>query len=65
MHNLDKLNELLEETNLDLPFHRKVVDSSGRNLKFLRKTLIGKQDVPEDIQKLLKMKDCELFSKHT
>jgi hypothetical protein len=63
MRNLERLNQLLLQHDLGLPAYRTAVDSSGRNLKFLRHTLKKKENVPQEITDLLQMKDKELFSK--
>ena len=63
MRNLDKLNELLLQHDLGLPTYRTSVDSSGRNLKFLRHAIKNKENVPKEILDLLQLKDKELFSK--
>jgi hypothetical protein len=60
--NLDRLNELLKQTNLGLPAHRTSVNASGHNLKFLRKALPSNDKCPQEIKDLLAMADKDLMA---
>lgn len=55
MTNLDRLNELLADRKLDLPQHRRVVDTSGGNLKWLREHIRKRNTISEDLTVLLDM----------
>lgn len=55
MTKLDRLNELLADRKLDLPQHRRVVDASGGNLKWLRDHIRTRNTISEDLTVLLDM----------
>lgn len=51
MSRLDKLNKLVQEEFPNLPDYRKVVNQSGQNLPWLRKTILSKAS--QELQQLL------------
>lgn len=57
---LEELNTLLAKSDLKIPSHFKEVHFSGKNLKWLRKNFINKEETPERIKELLRMNINEL-----
>lgn len=53
MRKLDRLNELLASPALDLPKHRRSVDSSGNNLTWLAKHIHARNTVTPELSELL------------
>lgn len=60
MRKLERLNVLLNCTKLDLPSHRRTVDSSGRNLKWLRENIEKRNTVPMELSFLLSLDITQL-----
>jgi len=59
--NLDKLNALLRVERLGLPEFRSRVDSSGRNLKWLKKIVLASPHASLELKRLLSISQTELL----
>lgn len=59
--NLDRLNSLIRKSNLGLPEFRSHVDSSGRNLKWLKKVVVSNPKASNELKELLNMPQAELL----
>lgn len=60
MTKLVELNTLLSSSSLDLPQHRRSVDPSGRNLKWLRDNISKRNEVCERLTELLSLDITQL-----
>jgi hypothetical protein len=58
--NLNRLNELLMDPNLDLPYHRRRVDKSGQNLVWLNKHIQQRNAISQELKTLLSKSIFEL-----
>jgi len=52
---LDELNTLLEDRDLDLPFHKRQVSRSGNNLAWLKKHAAKRNQISVRLKQLLDM----------
>lgn len=59
--NLELLNAKIRAANLGLPEFRSHVDSSGRNLKWLKKIVLSDPKAPQSLKDLLNMPQVELL----
>lgn len=63
--NLDLLNAQIRAARLGLPEFRSHVDSSGRNLKWLKKIVLPNPSVPASLKALLNLPQVELLKGHS
>lgn len=59
--NLDKLNAKIRAARLGLPEFRSHVDSSGRNLKWLKKIILADPKADPALKAMLNMPQVELL----
>lgn len=57
---LNRLNDLLSDPLLDLPFHRRKVDKSGQNLVWLNKHIEQRNVISSELKTLLTKSITEL-----
>lgn len=60
--NLNRLNQLLKTLDLGVPDFRRTVDSSGSNLKWLKKAIFNHPNCTDELKCLLNMNPKELLS---
>jgi len=59
--NLDKLNAMIRAACLGLPEFRSHVDSSGRNLKWLKKIILANPNADPALKAMLLLPQVELL----